>query len=58
MRLDRASLSHAGGAHIILIPKIAFTMKNVCDFIAHREKHGSRFTIVVVAEGIKLPRPS
>jgi 6-phosphofructokinase 1 len=56
--LDRASLSHAGGAHIILIPKIAFTMKNVCDFIAHREKHGSRFTIVVVAEGIKLPRSS
>jgi 6-phosphofructokinase len=55
--LERTNLSHAGGAHIILIPKIAFTMKNVCDFIAHREKHGS-FTIVVVAEGIKLPRPS
>jgi 6-phosphofructokinase len=27
----------------------------VCDFIAQREKRGSRFTIVVVAEGIKLP---
>jgi len=30
-------------------------MKNTCDFIALRESHGSRFTIVVVAEGIKLP---
>jgi len=45
----------AGGAHIILIPEIPFTMKKVCDFIALRESRGSRFTIVVVAEGIKLP---
>ena len=45
----------AGGAHIILIPEIPFTIQKVCDFIAHREKAGKRFTIVVVAEGIKLP---
>jgi ATP-dependent phosphofructokinase / diphosphate-dependent phosphofructokinase len=45
----------AGGAHIILIPEIPFTMKGVCDFIAQRESRGSRFTIVAVAEGIKLP---
>ena len=45
----------AGGAHIILIPEIPFTIKGVCDFIALREKRGGRFTIVVVAEGIKLP---
>jgi phosphofructokinase-like protein len=45
----------AGGAHIILIPEIPFTMKSICDFIAQRESRGSRFTIVVVAEGIKLP---
>src|SRR5215467_10100412 len=45
----------SGGAHIILIPEIPFTIKGVCDFIAQREKRGSRFTIVVVAEGIKLP---
>jgi len=30
-------------------------MKGVCDFIAQRESRGSRFTIVAVAEGIKLP---
>jgi len=45
----------SGGAHIILIPEIPFTIKNVCDFITQRESRGSRFTIVVVAEGIKLP---
>jgi len=45
----------AGGAHIILIPEIPFSIKGICDFIAQRESRGSRFTIVVVAEGIKLP---
>jgi 6-phosphofructokinase 1 len=45
----------SGGAHIILIPEIPFTIKSVCDYIAQRESHGNHFTIVVVAEGIKLP---
>jgi 6-phosphofructokinase 1 len=45
----------AGGAHIILIPEIPFTIKKICDFIAQRESRGSRFTIVAVAEGVKLP---
>jgi 6-phosphofructokinase 1 len=45
----------AGGAHVILIPEIPFTLKRVCEHIAEREKVGRRFTIVVVAEGIKLP---
>ena len=45
----------AGGAHVILIPEISFSIQKVCDYIAQRESHGKRFTIVVVAEGIKLP---
>src|SRR5882762_3552466 len=45
----------AGGAHIILIPEIPFTLNRVCEQIGGREKVGRRFTIVVVAEGIKLP---
>lgn len=45
----------AGGAHIILIPEIPFTIGHVCRYIAEREKTGKFFTIVVVAEGIKLP---
>jgi ATP-dependent phosphofructokinase / diphosphate-dependent phosphofructokinase len=45
----------AGGAHVILIPEIPFTIHNVCQHIADREKAGRSFTIVVVAEGVKLP---
>jgi ATP-dependent phosphofructokinase / diphosphate-dependent phosphofructokinase len=45
----------AGGAHVILIPEIPFTIKGVCDFIAQRELGGRDFTIVVVAEGVKTP---
>jgi ATP-dependent phosphofructokinase / diphosphate-dependent phosphofructokinase len=45
----------AGGAHVILIPEIPFTIKSVCDCIAVREALGKHFTIVVVAEGVKLP---
>ncbi len=45
----------AGGAHVILIPEIPFTIEHVCRYIAEREKTGKYFTIVVVAEGVKLP---
>jgi ATP-dependent phosphofructokinase / diphosphate-dependent phosphofructokinase len=45
----------SGGAHVILIPEIPFTIANICEFIADREKTGRDFTIVVVAEGVKLP---
>ncbi len=44
----------AGGAHVILIPEIPFKIQNVCDFILDREKNGKRFTIVVVAEGLRF----
>ena len=43
----------AGGAHVILIPEIPFDIRNVCQFILHRDAGGKKFTIVVVAEGIK-----
>lgn len=45
----------AGGAHIILIPEIEFSVENICNYVHQREGYGKRFTIVVVAEGIKLP---
>ena len=45
----------AGGAHVILIPEIPFTVLNICDYVKRREGFGKRFTIVVIAEGIKLP---
>jgi len=45
----------AGGAHIILIPEIPFSIQKICEYVAAREESGKRFTIVVVAEGISLP---
>jgi len=45
----------AGGAHVILIPEIPFSLQRICDYVAEREGYGKRFTIVVVAEGIRLP---
>src|SRR5579863_4851830 len=45
----------AGGAHVILIPEIPFTIEHVCKLIAAREKDSKYFTIVVVAEGVKMP---
>jgi 6-phosphofructokinase 1 len=46
----------AGGAHLILLPEIPFSVDRICRHIVEREAHGKRFTIVVVAEGIQLPR--
>jgi ATP-dependent phosphofructokinase / diphosphate-dependent phosphofructokinase len=45
----------AGGAHVILIPEIPFTIRNICDFINQRNIFGKKFTIISLAEGIKLP---
>jgi ATP-dependent phosphofructokinase / diphosphate-dependent phosphofructokinase len=46
----------AGGAHVILIPEIPFTVAGICAHIALRESFGKHFTIIVVAEGISLPQ--
>src|SRR5712691_2378507 len=45
----------AGGAHVILIPEIQFTVENICKYVSEREGYGKRFTVVVLAEGIQLP---
>ena len=41
----------ASGAHAILIPEIPYDLEPVAATIAHRHRHGSKFSIVVVAEG-------
>ena len=41
----------AGGADIILIPEIPYDIDKVIKKIEEREKNGSRFTIIAVAEG-------
>jgi phosphofructokinase-like protein len=45
----------AGGAHIILVPELQFSFENVCDCIRARELRGKHFSLIVVAEGVKLP---
>jgi phosphofructokinase-like protein len=41
----------AGSADVILIPEIPFDLTAVCDAINQRKARGSKFSIVVVAEG-------
>ena len=41
----------AGSADAILIPEIPYSVERLCAAIDHRRKNGSRFSIVVVAEG-------
>ena len=41
----------AGGADVILIPEIPFSIDRVCDKILDRARRGRRFSIVVAAEG-------
>jgi len=43
----------AGGADVILIPEIPYDIERVCKRIQGRYDQGSRFSIVVVAEGAK-----
>ena len=43
----------AGGAHAILLPEIPYELGPVAETIMQRDRHGARFTIVVVAEGAK-----
>jgi 6-phosphofructokinase 1 len=45
----------AGGAHIILVPEIPFTIEAVCEKVREREMKGRKFSLVVVAEGVKMP---
>lgn len=41
----------SGGADVILIPEVAYTVDNVIKKIEQRNKQGKKFSIVVVAEG-------
>src|SRR5436305_10944517 len=45
----------AGGAHVVLILEILFTISNIRGYIEERLSIGKRFTIIVIAEGCPLP---
>lgn len=42
----------AGGADVILIPEIPYTLDNVCRKIKERQEQGQNFSIVVVSEAV------
>jgi ATP-dependent phosphofructokinase / diphosphate-dependent phosphofructokinase len=43
----------ASGASIILIPEYDFSLERVCELISEKRKAGTRFDIIMVAEGAK-----
>ena len=43
----------AGGADVVLVPEVPFTVDEVCRRITDRRDHGKLFSILVVAEGCK-----
>jgi phosphofructokinase-like protein len=45
----------AGGADVILIPEIGFQWDSVFRKVDERQTRGKRFTMVCVAEGVRLP---
>jgi ATP-dependent phosphofructokinase / diphosphate-dependent phosphofructokinase len=45
----------AGGADVILIPEIDWTYESVCEKVMARRAEGKNFTIIIVAEGARLP---
>ncbi|MDE3105885.1 MAG: 6-phosphofructokinase [Acidobacteriota bacterium] len=45
----------AGGADVILVPEEPIDLDEVCRLLTYRREHGKKFSIVVVAEGAKLP---
>jgi phosphofructokinase-like protein len=44
----------AGGGDVILIPELPLDMEKVCQKLLKRSRLGKRFSIVVIAEGVRL----
>ena len=45
----------AGGGDVILIPELDWDFESVCAKILERDQAGKHFTLIVVAEGARLP---
>ncbi len=48
----------AGGADVILIPEIPYSIRGVCEHLEQLRHRGRRFAIIVVAEGIQVATDS
>lgn len=45
----------AGGADFIVIPEFPYDINQIASHIEYRKREGKNFSIIVVAEGVKLP---
>lgn len=45
----------AGGAHLILVPEVEFTLQQVYDFVNKRYSEGKTYALIALAEGAKCP---
>jgi 6-phosphofructokinase 1 len=45
----------AGGANVVLLPEMPFDIQKVADFIRLREAQGHHSSLIVVAEGARMP---
>ncbi len=43
----------AGGADVILIPEIPYTIDGICQTIKKRQEHGKNYCLIVVAEAVR-----
>lgn len=43
----------AGGADVILVPEVPFSIDEVCEIVRRRRERGRTFSIIVVSEGAK-----
>jgi ATP-dependent phosphofructokinase / diphosphate-dependent phosphofructokinase len=43
----------AGGADVILIPEIPYTLANICDRISTRQAQGKNYALMIVSEAVK-----
>jgi ATP-dependent phosphofructokinase / diphosphate-dependent phosphofructokinase len=42
----------AGGADVILIPEISYSIAKICDKIRERQERGQNFSVIIVAEAV------
>lgn len=45
----------AGGAHVILIPELPYSLERICHTVTDRKARGINFSLMVVAEAVKTP---
>jgi ATP-dependent phosphofructokinase / diphosphate-dependent phosphofructokinase len=43
----------AGGADVILIPEIPYTISNICQKLSERQEQGKNYSLIVVSEAVK-----